>query len=28
VNDLRWFLTLDGAMTVTTVIEYLGSLEL
>lgn len=28
VNDLRWFLTLDGAMTVTSIVEYLGTLEL
>jgi hypothetical protein len=27
VNDLRWYLTLDGAMTVTSLVEYLGSLE-
>lgn len=27
VNDLRWFLTLDGAMTVTSLVEYLGTLE-
>lgn len=27
VNDLRWFLTLDGAMTVTSLVEYLGGLE-
>lgn len=28
VNDLRWFLTLDGAMTVTSIVEYLGTLEI
>jgi hypothetical protein len=27
VNDLRWFFTLDGAMTITTIMEYIGSLE-
>lgn len=27
VNDLRWFLTVDGAMTVTSVVEYIGALE-
>jgi hypothetical protein len=27
VNDLRWFLTLDGAMTVTSIVSYLGGLE-
>lgn len=28
VNDLRWFLEIDGAMTVTSLVEYIGSLEL
>lgn len=28
VNDLRWFLEIDGAMTVTSLVEYLGGLEL
>lgn len=28
VNDLRWFLEVDGAMTVTSLVEYLGGLEL
>lgn len=28
VNDLRWFLTVDGGMTVTSIVEYLGGLEL
>jgi hypothetical protein len=27
VNDLRWFFTLDGAMTLTTIVEYIGGLE-
>ena len=27
-NDLRFFLTIDGAMTVTSIVEYLGALEL
>lgn len=27
VNDQRWYLTLDGAMTVTSLVEYLGALE-
>lgn len=27
VHDLRWFLTIDGAMTVTSLVEYLGGLE-
>jgi len=27
VNDLRFFLTLDGAMTVTSLIQYIGALE-
>lgn len=27
VNDLRFFMELDGAMTITSVIEYIGSLE-
>lgn len=26
-NDLRWFLDLSGAMTITSVVEYLGALE-
>lgn len=28
VNDLRWFLEIDGAMTITSNVEYLGALEL
>lgn len=28
VNDLRWFLELDGAMTIISNVEYLGALEL
>lgn len=28
VNDLRWFMEIDGAMTITSVVEYLGILEL
>lgn len=28
VNDLRWFLELDGTMTVTSLVEYIGTLEL
>lgn len=27
VNDLRWFMELDGAMTITSIVEYLGALE-
>jgi hypothetical protein len=27
VNDMRWFLEIDGAMTVTSLVEYLGTLE-
>jgi hypothetical protein len=27
VNDLRWFFTVDGAMTLTSVIEFIGALE-
>lgn len=27
VNDLRWFITIDGAMTITSVVEYIGTLE-
>jgi hypothetical protein len=27
VNDLRWFLEIDGAMTITSLVEYLGALE-
>lgn len=27
VNDLRWFMTIDGAMTITSIVEYMGSLE-
>lgn len=28
VNDLRWFMEIDGAMTITSLVEYLGGLEL
>ena len=28
VNDLRWFLEIDGAMTVTSLVEYIGGLEI
>jgi len=28
VNDLRWFMTLDGPMTIVSLVEYLGALEL
>jgi len=28
VNDLRWFMEIDGAMTITSNVEYLGALEL
>lgn len=28
VNDLRWFMELDGAMTITSNVEYIGALEL
>jgi hypothetical protein len=27
VNDLRWFMTIDGAMTITSLVEYIGALE-
>lgn len=27
INDLRWFLEIDGAMTVTSIVEYIGALE-
>lgn len=27
VQDLRWFWTLDGAMTITSIVEYIGALE-
>jgi hypothetical protein len=27
INDLRWFMELDGAMTITSIVEYLGALE-
>lgn len=27
VNDMRWFYEIDGAMTITTIAEYVGSLE-
>lgn len=27
VNDLRWFMEIDGAMTITSLVEYLGALE-
>lgn len=27
INDLRWFLEVDGAMTVTSLVEYMGVLE-
>ena len=27
VNDLRWFMEIDGAMTITSIVEYLGALE-
>ncbi len=28
VNDMRWFMTIDGAMTITSLVEYMGALEL
>lgn len=28
VNDLRWFMEIDGAMTITSNVEYIGALEL
>lgn len=28
VNDLRWFMEIDGTMTITSIVEYIGSLEL
>lgn len=27
VNDLRWFIEIDGAMTITTILDYIGALE-
>lgn len=27
INDLRWFMEIDGAMTITSLVEYLGALE-
>jgi hypothetical protein len=27
VNDLRWFIEIDGAMTITTIMDYIGALE-